>query len=52
MDQMGCEAVADVLHLVNRATIELFGQQFQQKPVPIVADLVDTPLNVALKLLV
>ena len=52
MDQMGCEAVANVLHLVNCASIKLAGQQLQQKLVPIVADLVDTPLNVALKLLV
>ena len=41
---------ANVWHLVNSATIELVGQQLQQKLVPIVADLVDTPRNVALKL--
>ena len=51
MDQMGCEAVANVSHLVNCASIKLVGQQLLQKLVPIVADLVDTPLNVALKLL-
>jgi hypothetical protein len=51
MDQWGCEAIADVLHLVNSAIIDLVGQQLQEKLVPIVADLVDTPLNVALKLL-
>ena len=50
MDQMGCEAVANVLHLVNSASIKLVGQQLQQKLVPIVADPVDMPLNVALKL--
>ena len=42
----------DVLHLVNCASIKLVGKQLQQKLFPIVADLVDTPLNVALKLLV
>ena len=49
MDQMGCEAVANVLHLVNCASIKLVGQQLQQKLVPIVAVLVDTTLNVALE---
>ena len=49
MDQMGCEAVANVVHLVNCASIKRVGQQLHQKLVPIVADLVDTPLNVALE---
>ena len=43
--------VANVSHLVNSTTIELVGQQLQLKLVPIVSDLVDTPLNGALKLL-
>ena len=30
MDQMGCEAVANVLHLVICASIKLVGQQLQQ----------------------
>ena len=49
MDQMGCEAIADVLYLVNSASIKLVGQQLQQKLAPIVTVLVDTPLNVALE---
>ena len=43
--------VANVSHRVNSTTVELVGQQIQQNLVPIVADLVDTPLNGALKLL-
>ena len=34
MDQMGCEAVANVLLLVISASIKLVGQQLQQNPFP------------------
>jgi len=51
MDQMGCEALAFVLGAVDNAVLALIGQQLQQQLVPVVAKLVDTPLDVALKFL-
>jgi len=51
MDQIGCEAIADVLHLVDSAVIDIIGNQLEQKLVPIVSDLVDLPLDDALRLL-
>ena len=51
MNSSWASLVANVWHRVNSATIELVGQQLQLKLVPIVAELVDTPLNGALELL-
>jgi hypothetical protein len=51
MDSAGCEAVADVLHLVDGAVIDLLTAQLQQHLADVVALAVDKPLDLFLAVL-
>jgi hypothetical protein len=51
MDSAGCEAVADVLHLVDGAVIDLITAQLQQHLAGLVAVAVDKPLDLFLDVL-
>jgi hypothetical protein len=51
MDSAGCEAVADVLHLVDGAVIDLLTAQLQKHLAGLVAVAVDKPLDLFLDVL-
>jgi len=51
MDTAGCEAVANVVHLLDGAIIDLIAGQLEKNLASIVATLIQTPANLGLSLL-
>jgi len=51
MDTAGCEAVADVVHLLDGAIIDLIAGQLEKHLADIVASAIETPANLGLSLL-